>query len=172
MEMKKVTFKNGVYFGEVDQNNIPNGKGSFVYLDSSFYTGQVVNGLRSGNGKIVGGDGTTYEGQWLDDVPNGSGTMHGSDGSAYTGDFAKGMREGKGKYVDNSGNIYEGSFKDNLFNGEGVLVFANGDKYKNIEKTVLKEATPNDAFYVMTQFVNAPGFDLNRLNDAIDKYYK
>ena len=50
--------------------------------------------------------------------------------------------------------------------------FNNEKDYKNIEKTVLKEATPNDAFYVMLQFVNAPGFNLNRLNDAIDKYYK
>lgn len=48
----------------------------------------------------------------------------------------------------------------------------NEKDYKNIEKTVLKEATSNDAFCVMLQFVNAPGFDLNRLTDAIDKYYK
>lgn len=48
----------------------------------------------------------------------------------------------------------------------------NEKDYKNIEKTVLKEATCNDAFCVMLQFVNAPGFDLNRLTDAIDKYYK
>ncbi len=49
--------------------------------------------------------------------------------------------------------------------------FNNEKDYKNIEKTVLKEATPNDAFYVMTQFVNAPGFDEDRLIDAIEKYY-
>lgn len=48
----------------------------------------------------------------------------------------------------------------------------NEKDYKNIEKTVLKEATCNDAFCVMLQFVNAPGFDLNRLTDAINKYYK
>lgn len=48
----------------------------------------------------------------------------------------------------------------------------NEKDYKNIEKTVLKEATSNDAFYVMLHFVDAPGFNLNRLNDAIDKYYK
>lgn len=49
--------------------------------------------------------------------------------------------------------------------------FNNEKDYKNIEKTVLKESTPNDAFYVMLQFVNAPGFDDRRLIDAIEKYY-
>ena len=78
------------------------------------FTGQVMDGMPNGLGKVLYVDGDVYEGQFLSGVPNGMGTMKYLDDDFYQGMFEDGQPNGQGiiKYAD--GKIYKGLFKDGM----------------------------------------------------------
>ncbi|GIO84550.1 hypothetical protein J25TS5_14820 [Paenibacillus faecis] len=114
---KKVSLKlqNGAtYYGEV-KNGQPHGKGTMKWGGSKSYSGDWVNGKRSGQGKYVvfkktynpadGPNGydtesLVYIGQWSNDKQNGTGTL---------------MIEGTIVPRDYYYSIYKGTFKNNQF---------------------------------------------------------
>lgn len=76
------------YFGDVDSNGNPNGKGIAVYADNQYYCGEWKNGVRSGAGVWVHyhihlkenlEDPVTFHefiGHFENDLPNGDGQDH------------------------------------------------------------------------------------------------
>jgi hypothetical protein len=66
----------GGYYGQVNEERIPNGVGRWCWHNSTIYEGQWVNGTYSGFGREI------Y-----------------CNGSTYVGEFVKWYREGKGVYT-------------------------------------------------------------------------
>lgn len=108
------------YFGDVDGENRPHGKGLAMYTDNQYYYGEWQNGVRSGNGmwiKYFVYDKTakaeesrylqhSYSGVWGNDLPNGEGHEH------Y--DFIDENLEANVGYNRN----FIGNFKNGLYDGE------------------------------------------------------
>lgn len=78
------------YYGETDSNGNPNGKGTALYGDDTYYFGEFVHGKKEGkgywmrfyynsknpyamNGKITM---HSYAGEWKDNLPDGEGQEH------------------------------------------------------------------------------------------------
>lgn len=78
------------YYGDVDADGKPNGKGTAMYADDTYYFGDFVHGKREGNGYwmrfyynskneySMKGKITmhSYSGGWKNDLPDGSGQEH------------------------------------------------------------------------------------------------
>ncbi|WP_342477789.1 hypothetical protein NYE24_00590 [Paenibacillus sp. FSL H7-0350] len=89
-----IKFNNGVYYGEV-KNGVPNGKGTISWSENKTYSGDWLNGKRSGYGKYIAlikenGDYEykKYNGYWKNDTYNGQGEYvyihsYTIDGSGY-----------------------------------------------------------------------------------------
>ena len=60
-----------------------NEKGTFKYGDGSVYEGDFVNGEGAGTGVCKYANGDKYEGGWKNHAPHGKGTMHFSKGTIY-----------------------------------------------------------------------------------------
>ncbi|KPI90679.1 hypothetical protein ABL78_0115 [Leptomonas seymouri] len=83
--------------------------------DGYEYTGDYVDGQRSGRGRCCFANGRIYDGEWKDDEMNGLGTVHGAPGvddyKEYTGHFKVGKRSGsQGRCDYLNGDVYEGSW--------------------------------------------------------------
>jgi hypothetical protein len=85
------------YKGEFRDNEIT-GVGRYDWTDSSFYEGQVVNGLRHGKGSYTNPkEGVVYEGDWKNGLRHGHGILRYRNGSVYEGAWERGMKWGQGK---------------------------------------------------------------------------
>jgi hypothetical protein len=74
-------------------------------------------------------DGSSYSGQFMDGLNHGYGKIVYHDGSLYEGEFSKGLVNGKGRKVDSSGNYYDGAWFEGEFHGYGTHVFREGNSY-------------------------------------------
>lgn len=125
----------------VVKNNADNAKGSSasseqeaitrVSEDGSKYTGQIVDGLRHGNGveeRKIG----SYDGQWEADEQHGRGKQVWNDGRTFEGQFSKGKFDGYGRMVWNTAKgllVYEGEYKVDLKHGTGKFSWGDGRIY-------------------------------------------
>jgi hypothetical protein len=86
------------------------------------YQGQVKNGLRDGDGRMVWPNGKSYAGQWLDGRPNGHGLWHapGVQDWSYNGQFRGGQRHGTGRCESIARGIwYDGDWNNGDQTGMG-----------------------------------------------------
>jgi len=72
--------KNVVYYGQL-KNGKPHGKGTMSWYQSKTYSGDWVDGKRTGLGKFVSkstseGIETTYDGAWKNDQKSGNGSLN------------------------------------------------------------------------------------------------
>jgi len=74
-------------------------------------------------------DGSTYDGDLVDDVRHGQGTYTWKNGDTYTGTFVDGARSGEGNFTWYHGVSYTGTFVDGALTGEGVKTWTNGTSY-------------------------------------------
>ena len=72
----------------------------------SKYVGEIRNGIPNGQGTFIWIDGTKYEGEWKDGKENGQGTWNYLDGGKNVGEWKDGKPWNISKY-DKNGNIYE-----------------------------------------------------------------
>ena len=103
LEVKTLKYPNGTYVGEVEGDNIENGKGTMTFNDGNKYVGEFKDGKYNGFGKFYKNGFLVYEGNHINNI-----------------------REGKGSYYYNEGSKYEGDFKNNLPHGTGVFTWADG----------------------------------------------
>lgn len=92
------------YTGEVNSENIPNGKGVAKFPNGSVYDGEWKDGNMTGESHYTLPNGDTFEGTWLNnEYENGRYTIK-EDGSYYVGKFknGEGYKEG-GKWYEKSG---------------------------------------------------------------------
>lgn len=116
----------GVYTGEwVD--DMRHGLGKMEYLGGSVYDGEWFANMRHGQGKLKEANGVVYEGEFVRNEREGKGVMTNSDGDVYDGEFANGKPNGRGTYTWADGAKYVGSFKDGVKHGQGCEWMANGD---------------------------------------------
>ena len=94
------------------------------------YVGEVVDGVKSGQGEYVWADGHRYVGGYRADQMHGAGTFTWADGREYEGQFVDGRRHGQGVFKLANGDVYDGAFVANAMTGEGTYTFANGDVYQ------------------------------------------
>ena len=78
--MKKVTHgvvayeDKSIYTGFVDKNNIPNGKGIFVFPNGDKCFGEHKDGVANGKATYIFTDGSVYVGEHKDGEASGQGT--------------------------------------------------------------------------------------------------
>lgn len=109
------------------QNGKKSGQGRAIYPDGSSYTGNWENNLPSGYGRLqshtAGAQQEFYDGQWKDGLTHGLGTQQWRDGTKYNGYFAKGKKDGKGVFTWLDGNKYDGEYKEDLRSGKGIFTW-------------------------------------------------
>ena len=107
--MKRVELVTGTYTGEVNDEDLPHGRGTLV--------------LKHG-GKC--------EGEFVDGELNGQGTYYYATGNKYVGSFANGKRHGYGSLTWARGETYEGDFEDDLRTGlKNFFFFFHKYYFKN-----------------------------------------
>ncbi|RXN04557.1 radial spoke head 10 -like protein [Labeo rohita] len=112
-----------VYKGDF-KLNVPMGHGTYTWLDSSTYEGEVHKGVRHGVGIYkCAKTKTVYRGQWYLGKRQGQGIMYYNQAATswYKGEWMNNCREGWGKRCYPSGNVYEGQWKNNVRHGEGTM---------------------------------------------------
>ena len=109
------------------KDNVPDGEGTFVYLDGSVYEGHFCGGVKSGAGILKSKD-FLYQGDWSDDTMHGKGFLRDS-GDTYVGEFQRGKKHGKGRMQYHNGTVYEGEWEDGYRHGQGTCKFEGGDVY-------------------------------------------
>ena len=57
-------YEDGVYTGELIENDVRYGYGKFNYSDGDVYEGEWSWDMKQGNGKLTYSDGSFYEGRW------------------------------------------------------------------------------------------------------------
>ncbi|KAH9578151.1 Protein kinase domain [Trypanosoma melophagium] len=116
----------GVYTGEwVD--DMRHGLGKMEYVGGSVYEGEWLANMRHGQGKLTEETGVVYHGEFVRNEKEGKGIMTNAEGDVYEGEFANGKPNGKGTYIWADGAKYVGSFKDGLKHGQGCEWMVNGD---------------------------------------------
>lgn len=121
------------------------GKGTIWFPDSSYYEGQVLDGLMTGYGKLYNkSDKLIKEGLWLKDkyigkpahqgkcisgdCKNGYGAWVAKNNESFAGQFKAGSIS-YGAYTWPDGDSYIGSWKNVKPNGEGVFFYKTADLY-------------------------------------------
>ena len=128
-EEKRIELEDGGYYiGELTNNEIPNGKGKYIFKNGEIYEGSIIEDKFEGYGKYIYENGEYYIGQWKEDLRNGKGILYYKDGNIkYEGDFVNDKFEGNGKYIWENGEYYIGEYKNGLNNGKGILYYKNGN---------------------------------------------
>jgi len=100
------------------------------FSDGSTYVGQMVDGLKRGQGTYTWTNGDKYVGFWINDQYNGYGTYTWVEGDKYEGLFENEMFNGLGALTYIDGTTYIGNWENGELNGEGVLLLADGTEYE------------------------------------------
>ena len=110
---------------------------TFTRLDPGNYEGMFDKaGKRIGPGKCTWIDGSTYNGEWLNDVRHGKGVFKSREGTVYDGMFEDDIRHGPGVLTYISENKITGTWEKDRLNGPGEL--------KNKGKASVKVVFQND----------------------------
>lgn len=100
------------------------------YYDNGYYVGELLVGVRHGEGTYYWDSGAVYTGTWVNGEREGQGTMTYDDGAVYTGAWKDNERNGKGKITFTNGNSYNGKWKNDQYHGTGTFTWADGTVYK------------------------------------------
>lgn len=99
------------------------------YNKETLFCGELVDGVRSGYGRMMYSSGDWYEGYWKSDRYDGKGVYVWRDRGSYEGDFDGGKMHGHGTRLYASGARYVGKFEEGRKHGSGHMFFATGDEY-------------------------------------------
>ena len=124
--------------------------GILKYDSGDMYEGQLLNGKRSGQGKMTYGNGDKYVGMWKSDQmcdPEGVYTF--KNGNEYRGSFRTcskltskyGIFEGQGTLKISGLGTFHGSFLNSQIHGLGKFELSNGEGNieRNWQKTSIDE---------------------------------
>jgi len=71
------------------------GQGIYKFTSGNTYSGDWVNGVMTGFGKMVYADGSQYEGQWCNNLMDGEGCYVDADKITWNGIFVEGQYDSK-----------------------------------------------------------------------------
>lgn len=122
----------GTYTGEVDDNGLPDGTGTFKSKNdkgvSWSYEGDWKSGHFEGHGVSTWNTGDKYSGEYKDDYANGYGEFSFSNGNKYIGYIRNDDADGQGELFYYDGNVqrhFLGEFKD-YNNAVGYVRYTDG----------------------------------------------
>jgi hypothetical protein len=103
-------------------NDLLNGPGKAAFKgDGGYYEGDFKDSHITGKGVWVFGNGSRWEGDFLDAKLNGHGReVFPRENESYEGTLLNGKYEGTGTYHFANGGVYEGEWHDGMPNGRGV----------------------------------------------------
>lgn len=131
-------YDNGTYFGEVNEEGQPHGRGLLKWTNGRSYFGEWKNNKRSGKGVEVD-EGGIYEGEFLNNRFHGRVVAHlvfkqPEEGMmrtlVYDGEWKDGKKCGKGSALYTNDTVYEGKWESDNFHGQGEMRWVDGSKYK------------------------------------------
>jgi len=130
------------YYGGVNEQKQPSGRGVKFYSDGSTYIGNWLDGVHhtTAKGIWIRPGRFQYEGQWQKGQKHGRGVQTFPDGSIYTGEFAKGYEHGAGRKQYPDGSVFEGRFRFGKRDGPGVLT-------TNLGEVIKKNFKENDVYH-------------------------
>ena len=115
--------------GSSDSTDVQPITSTKTFSNGDVYSGEFLNGSRTGEGTYTWASGNVYSGDFVDGSLTGEGTITWVDGETYSGDFVDGSRTGEGTYTWASGNVYSGDFVDGSRTGEGTYTWVDGMSY-------------------------------------------
>lgn len=123
--IEKITFSDGIYEGEVDENKTPKGQGRLVKQ-----TGEIFEGVFDGNSFLEGiyrnpHSNTEYNGSFKNYKFHGFGKMTVSGIFEFEGNFYLGFLHGKGRLCFSSGLIIDSHFYHFKINGTSTIKLPN-----------------------------------------------
>ena len=140
-----INYKNGEkYIGELDKNNIKNGRGIQIFGNNNIYYGYWEDNKLNGIGKIIKCNQKIndlnsifnddlipyYLGEWKNNLEDGKGEEIWKDNSIYKGEYKEGFKQGNGKLILPDGAEYEGEFSHGKIEGKGQIKYKDGRIYK------------------------------------------
>lgn len=147
---KWIKYAKGAYFGDIDSNGLPEGRGLFI-SSSLVYEGHWEAGNRNGFGRQVNIHKELYIGNWLNNYKFGFGALHKNDfiytgewegnkfnrrgalfskNLVYDGDWGNGVQHGNGTLEYPDGKYYTGEFFSGKVKGLGKIVYSNGSGFE------------------------------------------
>ena len=113
----------GVYHGQVDENNLQHGKGRLFFKNGKAYTGEWVRGIMEGTGLLASSNGAYYKGSFASGNFSGLGEHFCPiKMQKYIGMWKAGKRHGKGQiFYDKKQNHFRGSFERGKRHGGGQM---------------------------------------------------
>lgn len=109
--------------------------GILKYDSGNIYEGQLLNGQRSGKGKMTFANGDKYLGMWKQDqMCDNDGIYSFKNGNEYRGDFKTtfankyGVFEGQGQLKISGVGTFVGQFSSGNANGPGKFEYCDGQK--------------------------------------------
>ena len=105
------------------------GTATISYRDGLTFVGDVVNGVRYGQGEATWSDGRRYIGEFYSGFRHGQGEMTWSDGGMYIGEWYGGRRHGQGEMTWSDGRIYIGEWYEGRLHGQGEMTWPDGVTY-------------------------------------------
>ena len=100
----------------IEYTNIEKTEGVQTYENGDTYTGQFIDGKKSGRGVLRTINRRVYDGGWENDLPHGFGVNTFPNGKIYKGEYKNGKPFGEGQWVYSDGSTYTGKW----INGEFV----------------------------------------------------
>lgn len=85
--------------------------------------------IREGKDRYTWDNGTSYDGEWVNNKVNGKGTLTYVNGDKYVGNFVSSKKSGYGIYTWANGDSFSGNWLDDKMSGLGTYKFKNGDEY-------------------------------------------
>lgn len=119
-----------------------NSFGGQKLADGSEYSGESLNGKKSGQGVYTWPDGSRYDGSWVNDKRTGQGIWISGTGDRYEGTWLDDKRMGQGVYTYLDGRRYEGEFVNDKPTGYGLFKDTKGITYRNFRAGEFKEKDP------------------------------
>ena len=125
--------------------------GILKYDSGDLYEGQLLNGKRSGQGKMTFSNGDKYTGMWkTDQMCDPEGVYTFKNGNEYRGSFRTcsrltskyGIFEGEGKLKISDLGTFNGKFLNNQIHGLGKFEYSDGEQSpieRNWSKTSIEE---------------------------------
>lgn len=115
-------------------DGVPQGSGKLLLDGLHVYSGSIVNGVPQGSGTCQYSDGSEYVGDWKSGKRNGFGVLTSALLDTYKGKWVADMKSGNGVWQSRRGDAYDGVWERNLPHGKGRMTYADSvDSCKILE---------------------------------------
>ena len=148
--MERINYPSeGLYYEGEMKDGMPDGQGTFYYIDGKPYKGGAfVGGKLQGKGWMYFEDGSNYKGEFKDDLPDGKGKSFSPDGKmTYDGSYLKGERSGQGTEFEDGVRIYAGNFLNGKYDGDGTEFYYSSPKTVNFKGEYKNGMRRNGKYY-------------------------